>query len=323
MSKEFIDLSQFDAERFFQDNDIQIYDETNKNVSRGWIGLSCPWCGDTSNHLGLELNTKVMHCFRCKKNTNIIGYMKYALDLEWSEIKSLIDEYGSYSPSIKPEDDFERPSRFKIPEHVSADVPPIFKKYMRKRGFSDSVFKKYNLHTAVRGDYAWRICIPIVMEGVIVGMTCRSIRGNAKLRYKETPDRKNVIAGKHWIFNYDRIKSSKIICVEGSFDAMKLGDNTIASLSSEDWSGTRLMLLKRKSVKKAVVLFDSGEIGFKKAESVAGNLAAVIQDVSIASIKFQDLSRDMYLPDVTDPNDFDPGMLTFYGAEKIKRELLT
>jgi hypothetical protein len=73
---------------YLDDKNIS-YSTSGKNVSSGWIGISCPFCGDSSNHLGINLESKVFSCWKCGEKGNFI---KLAMELEGLSFKEIMKE---------------------------------------------------------------------------------------------------------------------------------------------------------------------------------------------------------------------------------------
>jgi len=76
--------------KLFDDYNVD-YATEGKNVGRDFIGLHCPWCGDSSYHGGVPKNgSEVFRCWRCgghglKQSLSIIMGIR--------EIDMVLDNY--------------------------------------------------------------------------------------------------------------------------------------------------------------------------------------------------------------------------------------
>ena len=55
----------FNAKSFLEDYQIPYFLENDKNVSHGFIGVTCPQCDDTSSHGGFNTAKGYYKCWRC------------------------------------------------------------------------------------------------------------------------------------------------------------------------------------------------------------------------------------------------------------------
>ena len=62
----------FDVLAYLNDRCID-YKLGGKNVSYGWVGIACPFCGyDPSHHCGVNLEHKGFHCWICGEKGNLV-----------------------------------------------------------------------------------------------------------------------------------------------------------------------------------------------------------------------------------------------------------
>jgi len=74
--------------------------------------------------------------------------------------------------------------------------------------------------------------------------------------------------------NYDNILNDTVIITEGPFDCMKIGSGSIALLSMA-FSKEQVLKLKKKKIKKAFIIFDSGEEEQKRAKQLESFLTFI------------------------------------------------
>ena len=55
------------------------YKRSGKNIGNNWIGVVCPFCGDSRNHCGINLHSPVFSCFVCGNSGNLIKFFSQVL----------------------------------------------------------------------------------------------------------------------------------------------------------------------------------------------------------------------------------------------------
>lgn len=228
--------------KIFQQYNIE-FKESGKNISKGYIGICCPFCSDDENyHMGINQKTQFWTCW---KNSNHKGKGYYKLfkkllncseeQLRFlCEHKKLLveDEFLNIKNKLNSKKNFVN-SNITIltfpPEF--ADIKDYgdtkkFWEYLIDRGFDkpSNLISKYNLKCCLIGDYKFRIIIPIYKNNKLVTWTSRSIYKNARLRYMSHPKEQSILNIKDTLFDYDYIKTGGdvLYITEGPFDAMKL-----------------------------------------------------------------------------------------------------
>lgn len=268
-------LGLFDVKTFLFHNHVH-YDETGKNIKEGWIGIKCLWCDDSSNHLGINLSSMGISCWRCGVSGTVIKLIMRLLNIDYDTTCNIIKSYSSpiglsqkkwvSGPILSKSRDLEGLSTAKIDlmaQFVSIHTPKwgdTFREYHRKflisrRYNPDYVIDKYNLHCAGPvGDFARRIIIPVHYHGKIVSFVGRAARDDISLKYKNCPDNESLINIKNTLYGIDTCKKSTILVVEGIFDKWRIGDDTVATFGTK-FTDEQVVLLR--DFRRVFVLFDS------------------------------------------------------------------
>jgi len=76
-----------DIIELLEEHDIQFW-RTGKNVSRGWVGLQCPFCDDDSNHLGIHKKSLRCRCWKCGGH-KLINTLMEVLSIPFKEAKKI------------------------------------------------------------------------------------------------------------------------------------------------------------------------------------------------------------------------------------------
>lgn len=202
--------------QILEKNGIQVWD-SGKNVSRGQIGIKCPFCGpsDPSHHMVISELGEI-YCFRNKKHggRNLVRLFR-ALRIPESAYDHLNLNTSSSEPRVteSTRKDYSGWNYFQ-PACESEEAV----EYLRSRLFERPIeaAKQFNLRVSKEGEWAGRLLIPLIPEG----WTGRSIREHIEPRYKAHTD-----SDGFYFYSY---RSSAAILCEGAIDCMK-----IATVSSQ------------------------------------------------------------------------------------------
>ena len=267
----------FDAAQFCEDYNIEYWPEGSKNVGTGWIGIQCPFCGDTSNHLGIEIETGKCVCWKCggKKLTDVIWY--FTKDKNKQDI---IDKYSwlfSHQPVKK---------NIKRKLNIPGKRPLIqkYKEYLTKRNFDPEYLEqKYDLrYGEPYTKYEYRLIIPVYYEKNIVSYQTRRVFEDNSIRYKNCSNEESIIENKKICYNLDNCKMNKAIALEGVTDVWRIGDNSFATFGTS-FTDEQLILIN-KIFDRVYWLYDPGEESTEKAKQAAYKLSATGVNVEIIQV---------------------------------------
>ena len=309
--KHYLDVSRMDVERYLQDQGIEYRVGGERNVKSGFVGVCCPFCPNTHYgpdygfHLGINLESKIITCWRCKTKGPITRYIKEVEQISFARAERIAQQYfilevgATYLPA-KFTPDF---SKKVLKDTFREELLPVTRQYLISRGFDpDYLVRKYDIMDGGHiGREAWRVIIPIIMFGQVVSYYARSISPDEETRYLACPDEMAIIPRNHLLYNYDTV-SSKMIVVEGPTDVWRMGDSCVATMGTIV-SPYQIELIQRKKVKSAFVLFDP------KAEMIAESLASAYK---------------MFVPhvEVVYLDDGDPGSLSDEEAAYLRKDLV-
>ena len=276
------------------------YWTSGKNVSEGWSSVTCPMCGDRSNHGAFSPEGDAYSCFRCGKHSvrKIISNFS-----SWNEAGILIQEYTS-SLSFYEKAERERSSIVEWPPSCAVSMPSVHSEYLYKRGYDPKQLRElYGVESCYQtGDFKYRLVIPVYLDGKVVTYIGRDITGKASLPYKNLAERKSILPAKECVYNIDNIHETAIIC-EGVFDAWRFGAHGVATFGLQFTNAQTNALAKR--LKRAFIVFDADVQAQAKGHELGGILAFQGVDVEVVSV-----------------SDYkDPGELPQSVADEIKLEL--
>lgn len=285
-----IDIEYFDVREYLDSRNIP-YDEAGKNVQEGWIAINCLWCDDPSNHLGIDLRSKGINCWRCPvKGTVIKLIMKIdgcsfpaslATLKKFSHISALTDRRSHGLEQMPPS-----PAKLELPSMSENRLLQLHRDYLASRNFDpDYIFTKYRLTcNGPAGNFRLRLIIPFYQKGRLITYTSRDVTGRAKIPYIHCAKEKSILHPKDTLYNLDTIKDTAIV-VEGVTDVWRLGDGTVATMGDK-WTAKQMHLLK--NLKRCFILFDTEDEAQENAERLAYNLSITVPDVHVIGLESGD-----------------------------------
>ena len=293
---------------FLEDNDIE-YSLSGKNISKGWIGLQCPFCDDSSNHLGIRLSDLRVKCWICGGHSKE-SLIKTLTDCSWTEAKTVGKRLAEGVDDNPPPENRSRADKchhrkLPLPHHFQKPSG-IYKKYLRSRGFKPKqVIKKYRLLEGGHlGRYKFRLIIPIYLNRKFKSFTSRDITNQQSPKYLNA-NKTDFYSVKELVYNYDAIdKGGNVLVVEGPTDVWKIGGSTVC-LFGVEYTDQQIVLLAQKEINNLYILFDSDSAGVAASKKLKRVLYPLANSVEILSLKKGD----------------DPGQLSLSEARSIKYEL--
>jgi DNA primase len=299
--------SDVDVESLFSSEGVP-FRTSGKNISAGWIGVNCPFCGEQNNHCGVNLDSKRYSCWVCSASGTLAKLVGVLLGLTYGQANKIIDGHRGfrYDAPIR-----ELSKEVIMPSHMS-ELTKIGRTYLKRRGFDpDEIIKKYHLketnmfsYLKIKDDtwdFRWRIIIPIIMEREIVTYTGRDFTNSIDPRYRNAPIEAGTMLTSECVYNLDSI-TDKALIVEGPTDVWKLGDEAIATLGVK-FSHSQINKILQKELKKIVILFDAGAEG--AARILADALNPYVRNLKVFIVQ-----------------DMDPGSMDMIEAHKLKYDLL-
>ncbi len=251
-------MAVFDWETFLRNRKIEF---VTAGHTRGNVGVACPFCGDADqgHHLGINLKGRGWYCWRNRAHRGIKPHrlIQALLRCSYFEVQRIVgdgaspllaadESFGSHIRS-KLSGEFQQPrarEAIRFPREIhrlhncSEGVGRLFLGYLCARGYSrEEVYDLcglYDLHYAMRGDFAYRVIFPVRMAGELVTWTGRSISPATEPKYrtlvaneeKHQPGAPLAIHPiKDCLWNMDDLVEDVkrvLVVTEGPFDAMRL-----------------------------------------------------------------------------------------------------
>ena len=259
-------------------DDINIrYSGSGKNVSSDWLGVTCPFCNDRSNHCGIHRDSKNFSCWMCGEKGSLPKLIKRILNAEW---KSVFDLIQKHSTGIVKRSYIESNGKtVTIPKHLSQQLSPNLNKYLEQRKFDPEYIKQqfYILDGGLTGFFKFRVVLPVYINNELISMIGRDYTGLMEERYKALPGSKSLLPLRDCLYNLDKIQDKGIL-VEGPLDTWHIPDYGIGLMGLK-LSPIKIYHIYRKKLKKLFVCLDKDQ--GRRAEKCALLFSSFIPEVKI------------------------------------------
>ena len=215
-------------------NELKIETSDNHHHSRsGWIQIKhCPYCNSHNYHLGVRTKFLYANCYRCGRHQLSDALSKLS-GLPRKQINDLLKNERS---SIEPQEaqhDWVAPFTLIEPKGIGP-LQSAHIRYLADRGFNPKKLAKlWNIGGLgiEAGRLAWRIYIPIEIDGRRVSWTTRSISPNAEKRYMACKSSECLIPRNQILYGLDYVRHC-IILTEGPADVWAIGPSAVCSLGT-------------------------------------------------------------------------------------------
>ncbi len=258
--------------------------EGDKHVSKGWVGVACPFCvGGTSGfHLGANLQSWGFSCWKCGKHrtTEAIATI---LGVPEQEARRLIGRYKESSGSgfdLRQEAANKRIGEkpLKLPTMLDSLSQGAIT-YLQGRGYDpDKLIRDWDIRCTApmalldKISYKFRILCPIYWNGRMVSFQCRDYTGKSDRKYMACPPEREIMSHKSILYGNQKHWEDVAICVEGVTDVWRLGPKSFATMGIKYTLEQVVHIVDH--FKRVVVLFDSDPAAQKQAKELAAKIRA-------------------------------------------------
>jgi len=307
-------MSNFDIKEYLENTGIE-YSSGGKNVSTGWIGITCPFCGDVSNHCGINLSNNIFSCWICGESGDEVKLIAEIEQITEYEVKKkiiplYIDPFKTPPKKKRKRIAFD----VKLPEYtIKVDIdnlPKAIIAWLKRRKFSKDILKKYNAYYCLPySKHPMCLLFPIYEHKVVVSYILVNV---VKKQYTLCPDSNSLISRNSILYGIDKAKKyTKIYIVEGLTDKWRIGDKAIAILGKRLYNNQAKKIAKFAVDNKIeeIVIFLDKDAKREAVRSLKRNAGAVLlqylpQQIEVSAI----LLENQDLED--DPDQVDPKLLT-------------
>mgnify|MGYP003110225569 FL=1 len=223
----------------------------DKNHGNHWY--KCPYCKHHKEKLSINITNQKWQCWVCgKKGRKIINIFK-SLNINTNkilELATLLKENVNTS-IVRNDDVVSLPMEYQ-PLSIIQNTPDYRNaiKYVKKRNLNKYDILRYNIGYAETGPYSGMIIIPSFnTDGVLNYFTSRAYY-ETDFKHKNPKVSKDVV-GYDLFINWNE----PIALVEGSFDAIAVGDNAIPIFGKIIGQTLKKKIIE-KSVKDLFIILD-------------------------------------------------------------------
>lgn len=244
------------------------YRAEGQHTRPGWLQLDCPFCGGEL-YLGYNLENRYMNCWRCGPHRPVETLMKLT-GRGFGDFKELIRDIER-----------ERPTRADgSPKRMAAKLPaglsPLWaahKSYLRDRGFVPRELQTLWGIQAIglSSKLAWRIFIPITLNGVVVSWTTRTISDKDRTRYISCPGEDEAVNHKELLYGEDYCRHVCIVC-EGPFDVWRIGPGAVCTFGT-GYKSAQVKRMAKYPVR--VICYDDEVDAQNRAQDLATSLSVL------------------------------------------------
>ena len=292
---------QFDISGYLSSKGI-LYTTEGKNVSAGWLGTRCVFCGDKSNHLGINLQSFNFSCFKCGETGSILKFVAAVENTDWSQVRKIVAEFSSQEFKTHKRLDQEPIRQFKAPT-IEMGLSKLAQHYLRtKRNFPYKMLvRKYGIGSFDPVSFfRFRIYIPVYFNGQLVTFTTRAYLDRIQPKYLHCPKRTSSLFAKETLYNIDNAKDGTAVVVEGPIDAWRIGNGAVATFGVI-YTQKQVKLL-RERFKRVFIMYDAD--AQDQAWKLADELSTFNMEVNVVTLKIGD-----------------PGSMTATEAREIRQEI--
>lgn len=239
--------------QIFEDHKIDIK-TSGSQISKGWIAVQCPFCGDSGFHLGWNDKFHIFSCWKCGRHS-VKKVLTTLLKIPVSEIEKLLKNYSVIDTFEDETKNVKNFSSISLPENEGRLLSE-HKKYLLSRGFNHKeLSSRYNIvGTGKKGILRDRILIPIYFKKNLVSYMTRDITDEHEKKIIACREYEEAVHFKDLIYNFDNIPGNTVIVSEGIFDAWRWGDIGTATFGIV-FSENQIDLLS--CFKNVFIIFDS------------------------------------------------------------------
>jgi hypothetical protein len=242
--------------------------------SRGYIPVICPMCDDHKFKGGFNSAGGFYSCWSCG-HTSLHKIIPILTNETWNNIElKYKDELNARDLYLLKHSERQiRPAQLKLPDHTGP-LHAQARRYLEARNFDSYELEElYKLQaTNHRGEYNFRIIIPIYFEDKLVSYTSRDYTGRAELRYFSCRSELEIINHKDLLYGYDLVPTSHVIGVEGPVDKWAMGLDAIATFGT-GFKQNQINLLG--SFEWVTLLYDASDDARRKCDMLGDNLAGL------------------------------------------------
>jgi DNA primase len=256
------------------------------------VAVYCPVCRKNSKvkkkrKLSICIDTGVYHCWVCEaKGKNIARFVQNNFP-NFKSVDKVVKTFNckfKEKESKKEEKNIFLPEDFKLVATSDSITARRIKKYLKKRGMSEEDLFKFKVGYSFEASFNNRIIFPSLDNNLDLNFYLTRVWDDTSfLSYKNCDASKKEV-----IFNEYHVDWNKpVVLVEGLFDSVKAGENSIPILGS--WIDSSYRVFAEIVKNKTPVILCLDPDAKHKEIKIAKNLSSYGIEVKIT----QNIDKDM------------------------------
>jgi len=296
---------EFDVKKYLRSMGIHFHRPGEKNVSSGWINISCPFCNDPSWHCGINLKSFMFNCWDCHRKGHLQFLVSKLSSCNFKKAKDIMEEFGSFVVDSGTTKTFSpKINRVDWPKGVEKVWPKLHLDFLESKNFNPKkIITEYNLKPCyLSGKYKYRIVIPIYENRKLVSFTTRDVTNKSDIKYKDLSPEQSIVPVKKSLYNLDKVDKNMVI-VEGAGDVWRIGKGAVATFTTQ-FTDDQVYKIIEKDPDNVFIMYDGEEHATKQAYKLANKLSGFINKVEVIELE-----------------DGDPGELPDKDVKHLRKEL--
>jgi len=264
---------------------LNYYDISYNVQTRNAINITCPFCDDEENHLGIFVDNLRYTCWHCKQSGTLYDLLHELYSVTYQEYVALLDhelptEHKSALSQIKEilgqnDEEQNSPGDVKWPPEGTVPISKMRNDlltldFLKGRRLKQEFCEEKGVQIGVVGRYTGRFIIPVHNEGRVVAYQARDMTGQFDARYLTEGE------VSYYLYNFDNADPNLPIPItEGVISSWFTDYNAVASFTTA-LSPHQINLMLSKNPPCWILCWDIGEDGsdaFWKARPVMQNLS--------------------------------------------------
>jgi DNA primase len=238
--------------QFLKQHRVRFYEAGTRNTSEGWVSIKCPFCGDRSNHLGINIAEGNYTCWRCNAKGSFIKLVMTLNSCGYEEAKKLLHLYRD--PSAKNPSPERRENELQVEKNweliKNGKEHPVLLPFLKLRRFGLETVIREGCWVTQEGKYKHRLIMPIHYNGKLVAVQARDMTYKAQIPYLSSP---NLLKQVYWI---DCWAGGELVITEGIFDSWRVGRGKSIALFSVNYTKEQIRKILKLHPKEVMIAFD-------------------------------------------------------------------
>jgi hypothetical protein len=210
------------------ENGIELAPEGDRHLREGWLQIQCPFCHSGKWHLGFHSDKRYFNCWNCGWHSIFSVFLElFQSARKAKELIEILDDpvFTGKTKRVK--------GTLTLPKMIRP-MEERHKRYLSNRGYDpaelETLWKLQGIGMAIK--YAWRIFVPIILNGQTVSWTTRTILKNESAKYKVAPMEHELVFHKNLLYGQDYCYR-KILVSEGITDVWNVGPGMTCTFGIE------------------------------------------------------------------------------------------